>query len=224
MASLDISEELVEKMVYNAFRKVWEENKWTGTPPPSKVYVTEITQCPLKAWLARAIGENIREEKMIILLLGDDVHYIMQDNFPLGEGEKRFEKEYNGVTIVGRVDRLMGDIILEFKTAAGIPKEPRSHHVDQMQLYFWLSGKERGFIVYVSKTNGKVKAFEVKRDEERIRSLLDKAVRLSESLSSSTPPEPHLDESEKWQCRYCEFTDYCPYLRSRGSGEGRPSI
>jgi len=220
--SVDITPELVEGMVYNAFRKVWEKNRWVFTPPPNRVYVTEITQCPLRAWLSRTVGGALSREKIVILLLGDDVHYLLQDKFPLGEGEKSFEKQHGGVTIVGRVDRMMGDVLLEFKTASRIPKQPLSHHVDQMQLYFWLTGKERGFIVYVAKTNGQVKAYEVRRDEERIARLLEKAVSLSKSLADGKPPMPVLEEGEEWQCRYCEFTDYCPLAQARGSGESRP--
>ncbi len=223
MSAADITPQLIEEMVYNAFRRVWEKNRWVFTPPHNRIYVTEVTQCPLKAWLNRTIGGPTSKEKMVVLILGDDVHYLLQNEFPLGLAEKSYEKKYGDITIVGRVDREMGDVLLEFKTASRIPGKALSHHVDQMQLYFWLTGKERGFIVYVAKTNGQVKAFEVRRDEERISELLERAAELSRSLAKGKPPLPRLSEEEKWQCRYCEFTDYCPLAQGRGSASAPPA-
>jgi len=202
--SLDTKD--VERIVYRSLRAAWEKDRGGGIAPPSLIYVTELTQCLLKSWYNRAMGVPPSDEKIVVLLLGDDVHYLINSQFPLGEGEKSFEKEYNGVRIRGRVDRIVGSTILEFKTTSRIPTEPLSHHVDQMQLYFWLTDTEKGFLVYVAKTNGKVRVFEVFRDDEKIKELLEKAVKLSESLKKGEPPEPE----NSWLCDYCEYKSQCP--------------
>jgi len=195
----------VEKAVYRAFRSAWEEERGPGIAPPNVVRVTELVQCLLKSWLERVHGYLPSDKKLVVLVLGDDVHYLMNARFPLGEGEVRVEKEYKGVRIRGRVDRILGDAVLEFKTASRVPLSPLDHHVDQLQLYLWLTGKERGFVVYVSKVNGDVKAFEVVRDEERVSELLDRALILSKCLKEGVRPKPE----PGWLCKFCEFRNKC---------------
>ncbi|PLJ78100.1 PD-(D/E)XK nuclease family protein [Infirmifilum sp. SLHALR2] len=199
----------VERIVYRSLRTAYEKDRDVWTAPPEVVYVTEVTGCLRRSWYIRAMGGPLPDEKIVILLLGDDVHLLINSEFPLGEGEKSFEKEFQGVRLRGRVDRIAGETIFEFKTASAIPREPREHHVDQMQLYFWLTDRSRGFIVYVSKTTGQVKAFPVARDEERIKFLLDRAIRLSQSLKQGNPPDPE----KGWLCDYCEFREACPLFR-----------
>lgn len=195
----------VEKAVYRAFRSAWEEERGTGIAPPNVVRVTELVQCLLKSWLERVHGYLPSDKKLVVLVLGDDVHYLMNARFPLGEGEVRVEREYRGVKIRGRVDRILGDAILEFKTASRVPLSPLNHHVDQLQLYLWLTGKEKGFVVYVSKVNGDVRAFEVVRDEERISELLDRALTLSKCLKEGVRPKAE----PGWLCKFCEYKNKC---------------
>ncbi len=199
----------VERIVYRALRTAYEKDRGPWTAPPDVVHVTELTGCLRRSWYIRAMGGPLPDEKVVILLLGDDVHFLINSQFPLGEGEKSFEKEFQGVKIRGRVDRIAGETIFEFKTASSIPREPRDHHVDQMQLYFWLADRAKGFIVYVSKTTGQVKAFPVSRDEDRIKRLLERAIKLSDSLRQGAPPDPE----KGWLCDYCEFRESCPAIK-----------
>ncbi|AKG38736.1 MAG: PD-(D/E)XK nuclease family protein [Infirmifilum sp.] len=202
----------VERIVFRSLRTAYEKDRGSWTAPPNVIYVTEVTGCLLRSWYMRTMAGPISDEKIVILLLGDDVHYLINSQFPLGEGEKSFEREYKGVTIKGRVDRIAGELIFEFKTASNIPREPREHHVDQMQLYFWLAEKNKGFLVYVSKTTGQVKAFPIIRDEQRIQTLLERAESLSNSLRLAVPPAPE----KGWLCEYCEFRDRCIGFREEG--------
>lgn len=195
----------VEKAVYRAFRSAWEEERGGGVAPSNVVRVTELVQCLLKSWLERVHGYSPSDRKLVVLVLGDDVHYLMSARFPLGEGEVRVEKEYRGVKIRGRVDRILGDAVLEFKTASRVPLSPLDHHVDQLQLYLWLTGRRRGFIVYVSKVSGEVRVFEVVKDEERISELLDRALTLSKSLREGIRPKPE----SGWLCKFCEYKHGC---------------
>jgi len=195
----------VEKAVYRAFRSAWERDRGASVAPPDVVRVTEIVQCLLKSWLERVHGYSPSERKLVVLVLGDDVHYLMNSQFPLGEGELSLEKEYRGVRVRGRADRVLGDALVEFKTASRIPNAPLDHHVDQLQLYFWLSDRERGFLVYVSKMSGEVRAFEVRRDEERVKSLLERAVELSRCLKNGVRPRPE----PGWLCKFCEYREEC---------------
>ncbi|RLE90223.1 MAG: hypothetical protein DRJ55_01050 [Thermoprotei archaeon] len=203
MSSVD--ENHIERMVHRAFRSVWEEDRGGRITPPNLIYVTDVAQCLLKSWYQRTIGEPPSNEKIVILVLGDDVHYILSERFPIGEGEQSATKEYEGVLIRGRADRVLADSILEFKTVTRIPKAPYEHHVDQAQLYLWLFEKEKAYLIYVSKTDGKVKAFRVDKDQKRINELLEKAKQLSQSLKLGLRPAPE----PGWLCKYCEYASIC---------------
>jgi len=201
----EVDEHHIERMVYRAFRAAWEEDRGSRVTPPDLVYVTDVTQCLLKSWYQRTFGEPPLEEKVVLLVLGDDVHYILNESFPIGEGEKSAEKEYGGVRVRGRADRLLSSFVVEFKTVNFIPKEPYDHHVAQTQLYLWLFDKPSAFIVYVSKKDGRVKAFRVNRNEEEIRKLLERAALLSKHLREGTRPAPE----PGWLCKYCEYGKLC---------------
>ena len=204
-----INEKYIEKMIYRVFRASYEEDKGGYLAPPDLIYVTDVSQCLLKSWFNRAFGEPPSDEKVVILVLGDDVHYLLNEKFPVGKGEESAERSINGVRIRGRADRVFSESIIEFKTATFIPSKPRDHHVLQLQLYLWLFDKKYGFIAYVSKRDGKVKAFKVSRDEDIIKKLLDRAIILSKHLKEGTMPEPE----KGWLCDYCEYKSWCPVHR-----------
>lgn len=201
----EVDETHIERMVYRAFRAAWEEDRGGRVTPPDLVYVTDVTQCLLRSWYQRTFGEPPSDEKVVILVLGDDVHYILNESFPIGEGEKTAERMYEGVRVRGRADRLLSTSVVEFKTVNIIPKEPYDHHVAQVQLYLWLFDKQYAFIVYVSKKDGRVRAFKVERDENAIKALLERAAKLSKHLREGTKPEPE----PGWLCKYCEYSAVC---------------
>ncbi len=209
---MSITAKDIERIVYRTFRAAWEKDRGGWIAPPNIVFVTELTQCLRKSWFNRAFSSPPGDEKIVVLVLGDDVHYLMNTQFPLGEGEYSVEKEYKGVIIKGRIDRVVGDVIVEFKTASRLPDEPYEMHLDQLQLYLWLSGRKRGFIVYVSKTNGKIKVFEIDRDDERIDILLEKALAFSNCLKEGKAPLPE----PGWLCKVCEYVEHCSIDKSRG--------
>ncbi|HDI74370.1 MAG: hypothetical protein DRJ52_01260 [Thermoprotei archaeon] len=200
-----ISGELLEKIVYTSFRRAWEEDRG-GFPPPSDiVYVTEITQCLRKSWYRRTLAEPPSDNKVVLMVMGDGAHFLLKESFPLGAGEELVEREYEGVKIRGRVDRLLEDSLIEFKTVSRIPKQPYDSHVAQSQLYMWLFNKPKAYIVYVSRSDGRVKAYEIARDEEAIASLLQRVKKFSDALKKGAIPEP---EQSKL-CEYCEYLNIC---------------
>jgi len=208
----EVDEHHIERMVYRAFRAAWEEDRGGRVAPPDLIYVTDVTQCLLKSWYQRTFAEPPPDEKVVLLVLGDDVHYVLNESFPIGEGERSAEKEFKGVKIRGRADRVLSSFVVEFKTVNIVPKEPYEHHVNQAQLYLWLFDKPSAFIVYVSRKDGKVKAFRIGRDEEKITRLLERAVELSRHLRDGTRPEPE----PGWLCKYCEYASMCGKVSEEG--------
>jgi len=204
-----VNSELLEKIVYTSFRRAWEEDRGRFPPPSNVVYVTEITQCLRKSWYQRTLAEPPSDEKVVLMVMGDGAHFLLKESFPLGAGEELKEKEYEGVKIRGRVDRLLENTIIEFKTVAKIPNRPYDSHVAQSQLYMWLFDKPKAYIIYVSRSNGKVKAFEVNRNEEEIEKLLKRVKMFSEALSKGCIPKPE----ESKLCSYCEYLNICAVNR-----------
>ncbi len=155
--------------------------------------------------------------KAINIIVGRNIHLVLQKYFPLGKKEVTVQKGYrasNGdtFTIVGRVDVLCEDYIIEFKSISELFDKlrlPIPHHYDQVQLYMWLTNTSKAYILYIAKkvrSGGQpYRIVEVYRDEKRIGELLDKAAKLHRALKSGVPPEP----TPNALCRYCEFKDRC---------------
>ena len=213
-----LNSEILERMVYGAFRRAYEEDRGGARPQPNTIYVTEVSCCIRKSWYIRALNEPLSPETVVIMVLGDAVHYIMRDMLSLGESEKRFEKQVGDFKIAGRVDKILGNIVVEFKTTSQIPQKPYEHHIDQLQLYLWLSDLNIGYLVYVDKRRGKVKAFKVTRNDERIKRLLLKAKKLYSSLKTGMPPEP---DPKPWECEYCQFKELCEYYKGKDKNKLR---
>lgn len=209
IVSNSLDSNLLEKIIYSSFRKAWEEDHQFSKLSYNVICVTEVSQCLLKSWFSRTLRAPPSENKVILMVLGDSTHYLMKDYFPLGEGEKFHEKDIgNGVKLVGRVDRLLEDCIIEFKTVSRLPNEPYEIHVNQTQLYLWLFEKEKAFIVYVSRSNGKVKIFEVYKDDEKISELLERARLFANYLKEGRMPPRERNNL----CNYCEYKQLCDQI------------
>ncbi|MCS7105318.1 MAG: PD-(D/E)XK nuclease family protein [Thermofilaceae archaeon] len=212
---MSLSEREVEELTKRALRDAYfSEREVVKSAPVNVVYPTELNQCLRKSWYERMVAEPPQPERLVLFLLGEKLHDVAGEYFPLGSGEKSFEKTVEGVIVRGRLDRELESCIVEFKSVTSIPEKPRPYHVDQAQIYMWLTDKEQAFVVYVSKSTGEVKAFKVERDEARIQELLRKAVEYSIHLQRGFPPPPE----PGWLCKYCEYAHLCPSPQGEESG------
>lgn len=204
---MSLSEREVEELTKRALRDAYfSEREVVKSAPTNVVYPTELNQCLRKSWYERAVAEPPPPERLVLFLLGEKLHDVAEEYFPIGTGEKIFEKTVEGVVIRGRLDRELPSCLVEFKSTTNIPESPRPYHVDQAQLYMWLTEKDLAFIVYVSKNTGEVKAFQVQRDEKRIEELLKRAVDYSGHLKTGVPPQPE----PGFLCKYCDYAQLCP--------------
>ena len=169
-----MEERQVVQLVYSAFRRAWSEASAPRDAPPSVVFVSEVCQCLRKSYFQRVQGLEPSGEKVVILVMGSALHYIVERfgeyDGKLAEAELR--GEYMGVELRGRADLILDDCVVELKTIIKVPQQPLEHHVDQLQLYLHLSARDYGYIVYVGKKDGRVVAFRVERDGERVRFVL----------------------------------------------------
>ena len=87
-------------------------------------------------------------------------------------------------------------------------KEPKEQHVDQLQLYMYLAGVHKGFILYENKNDQSLKEFYVEYDQTKVSQLIDKIITVNESVKNKTLPPRDYTKSH-WQCRYCDFRALC---------------
>lgn len=87
-------------------------------------------------------------------------------------------------------------------------KKPKREHEKQLQLYFYLTGIQKGIIYYENKNNQKTKEYLIEYDEELIQEVLKEISRLVAFAERKELPErPFLPTDIK--CRYCDFRDIC---------------
>ena len=197
----------LKQLVYSAFKRAWEEEHNPDDVGPETVFVTEITQCLRKSYFQRKYGFRPAGEKAVILMLGSALHYIVQkySDYDGKLVEVPVKAEFEGVELKGRVDLLLDDSVVELKTVIKVPDSVLEHHRDQLLLYMFMSGRERGYVVYVGKKDGAVEAYEVQNDPERLKTLLSRAKKLSQHLMNNEKPDPE----PSWLCRFCEYRRIC---------------
>ena len=179
--------------------------------PVDEITVTEAAgPCLRKAYYQRirAVAPTPIE---FLKIVGNDVHLKLQDILR----EEGYQIEV-GVSIkigefklVGRIDALKEDgenpHLIEFKTVQEIPQEPIESHVLQVQAYLLMTGLEKGYLVYLSRKDGKVKVFKVTKDKKALKKLVERAYILYKALKEKTPPPP---ERGPW-CNTCPFVLTC---------------
>jgi len=76
-----------------------------------------------------------------------------------------------------------------------------------VQAYLLMLRLERGYVVYLSRTTGRVRVFKVERNGRALRILAERARQLYESLKQLQPPPP---ERGPW-CRDCPYRLTCSF-------------
>ena len=208
-----MNEAYVEFLVKRAFRRAHEELAADRSGLGSDVvHVTELTYCLLKSFLERRLGVNYSDDKLVVLGLGHAAHYIVEE-FMGGDAVREFHVEYDfgSFKLTGKPDLVLDDVVVELKTASRIPEQPFPHHVLQLQAYLHLLDRRYGFIVYIDKRRGRVKAYRVERDPGAWEEIVGRARRLHLALVRGEPPEPEPGPL----CRYCEFRSMCYKAREK---------
>lgn len=123
------------------------------------------------------------------------------------------------LNISGRTDSLVviDDelYLVELKSANGnmfkyYLNEPKEHHVQQLQLYMYLTGVHKGFILYEDKNTQELKEFYIQYDHKLVEQLLEKIRMINYHVENRMLPNKEGKPSE-WQCKYCEFRGICHY-------------
>lgn len=196
-----------ENEVYEMFAEIYYNKVYTPYKH-DEIHVTETTQCLLKSFFQRKIQRLLLQPKVVVLSFGELVHRALHE--PLRR--RNFNVEVEGkttigdVTLIGHADALSKRYVLEFKTATKMPVDALQHHVLQCNAYSYIFDVDLGSIVYIHKPSGRIKIYDVPRDDKMWNYVLLRAYRLSYSLKNDVTPNPE----PSWLCSYCEYVDLCP--------------
>jgi CRISPR-associated protein Cas4 len=177
---------------------------------PSVIYVTEIASpCLRKSYYQRTRLQQPGPAEYI-KSLGNDIHLKIQDVLKEEDYqvEARISIDMVEYRIVGRVDavKLGGDEhILEFKVVDELPDEPYQSHVLQLQAYMIMMKVEYGYIVYISRRDGRVRVFHVFRNKKLVSKFYERAREYHYYLENKKTPPP---ERGPW-CNTCPFALTC---------------
>jgi CRISPR-associated protein Cas4 len=178
---------------------------------PSTIYVTEAcSPCLRKAYFDR-VKPPTPSPNEFVKLVGDEAHRrileVLKD-----EGyqvEVPVKLQVKNITILGRVDaaKIDGDDhhVIEFKIVEDVPDKPYDTHLMQLNLYLLAMRVKRGYLVYISRKDGRVKVFKHSYERELAKEAIMRALTLSEALQRKEAPEP---EKGPW-CNTCPYALAC---------------
>lgn len=161
-------------------------------------------------FVGKSVHESLQEG---IELAINDIREMLHDKdarvvieypllIPIGNG---FVEGHPDVLIVGKNYA----ILLEIKTVARIPTYVYEQHEIQASVYAKalerLVKNVRAFVVYISRSKGEIRVYEVQPDEKHIEFLKERYEKLVSALETNTPPE----EVNTLFCFKCAFRSIC---------------
>jgi len=176
-----------------------------------EIMVTEVAAPCLRRSYYNRVRGSLPSPSEFLKSIGNDVHLKLQEVLR-DEGcdtEVSISIELDGFRLRGRIDALceeLGEkVVLEFKTANEIPEKPYDSHVMQLQAYLLMLKLKKGYLIYLSRTNGRVKVFKILRDNKAVKKLIERARQLYKALTDLKPPAT---EKGPW-CQDCPFSHIC---------------
>ncbi|MEM4976938.1 MAG: PD-(D/E)XK nuclease family protein, partial [Desulfurococcaceae archaeon] len=173
-----------------------------------EITVTEaVSPCLRRSYYARTRVQQPTPVEFL-KVAGQDIHLALQDILR-GEGwdvEVSVALPVNDFVLRGRIDAAKNDTIIEFKTTTNIPEDrPYESHQLQAQAYLAMMHASQAYIIYLSRTDGKVKVFKIHPSKGSLKEVIGRAKQLHEALKSNQPPPP---SRGPW-CEYCSFRLTC---------------
>jgi len=147
-------------------------------------------------------------EKLWIFSRGHAIHNFFQAHMDEKECEIFRSKSFSAFDVIGYIDAIHDNTVLEFKTTNNIPTEPKHTHTLQTQAYFSMlppeeqQNIEKIKIIYFSLN--KIKVYEVPK-RNILPYLEARGTLLAKALTSLVPP----NREEGWICNVCDFNKIC---------------
>ncbi len=172
------------------------------------IAITEVTfPCLRKAYYDRT-RRRLPTPAEALKVLGTEVHTLLQDVLK-EEGwdiEVGVSLNLGEFKLVGRVDAVKGDEVIEIKTSNGLKDRALESHVLQLQAYMAVLHAKHGYIVYIDRASGRVRVFRVRPDRYALRIVIKRAKQLHEALANhrALPPK----HAGAW-CALCAYRWNC---------------
>lgn len=225
--------ERIVEAIKEGLRRIWEKESEEHEWRPGRYYPSHIGYCLRRQFYTYLEGEEPTPEQLAILATGRGVHRIVVDSLR-ESGRVKIERVEERVSmritdeaeLAGRVDILVaevdgGRVIVEVKSTSKIPSSPHPHHLMQIQVYLRATGLERGVLVYWDKRRGAIKAFNVDRDDDVFKRVVDRVVKLHDNIKrGEPPPKEAFLEGRFWECDSCAHRFKCKPFLVGGIPEG----
>lgn len=179
-----------------AYRR--ELEKRYGAPV---IFVHELLQCPLKLEFAEKFPEIEMAGQINPRFI---IGYLVEEAVKSLTGAKELKchrviKTPSGeYVIAGSADAHLEkeDILIEVKYLTGMYGTPHQHHVLQLQLYLWISGKQRGELWMFSPEGAFAEPVQPAADQQ--------VIELVESYVKKNPVPKY-----SWECEHCPYEEWC---------------
>jgi CRISPR/Cas system-associated exonuclease Cas4 (RecB family) len=177
----------------------------------SKVHVTDLTSCLRRAYLERITDVYPSLKRMYWLFRGSLAHQLVENaREPFSLAEVRFQRRVDGVTVVGRPDKIVPNRreLYDYKTTKRITLKrlPYGEHTRQVNIYRWLVEPhfqiDRLFLVYLDMSRCAPLEVPVEEVEGYV---IARARILQSAMQSGKVPEAE----PSWLCDYCDVRGEC---------------
>jgi CRISPR/Cas system-associated exonuclease Cas4 (RecB family) len=135
------------------------------------------------------------------------------------EGNLIFEG--NGFQVSGRFDDLIHfkienrPTLIEIKSVRDLRffKNIKPHHEEQFQFYINMIKVPNleSYLVYLDRGTLEMKIFQIQKDEEIFKKVINRAEKLHFFLTKNEVPLPEakIVKDRNWECRYCDYKTLC---------------
>ena len=176
---------------------------------PNELHVSVLAVCPRKEFFSY-FYRPARLVKSDEVLAGEYIHKVIQEQLRQRgyEIEKIFSCDLkDGFKLVGRVDAINGDHIIEIKTVKKFIDFNVNHWFIQVNMYMHMSGTGKAKLLVVERSTGQMFVKDIEYDREKAEGVLSLAGEVVDAIKSrdySTLPK-----CNDYRCKNCDFNIIC---------------
>lgn len=188
-----------KKLESGTFEKMLEEKlmeaqqKWSRVRTIEEIPAKQLVFC-WKRYSEQRPEELLKNPRVII---GTLVHRGIEHYFGQPDNEDAvIKKRIDEYVIVGLPDYMTDDTVYEFKYATSPPSQPKEWDLRQLRIYMWMTGKQKGELVYITPMRIKSFVIDEPMSDDEIKELLR-----------------YKWAKYKWECSTCPFRHECKYRK-----------
>ena len=112
----------------------------------------------------------------------------------------------DGIVKIGQEYYLLEIKTSEYSSFKELNK-PKDQHIDQVICYCSLLGLKKALVLYIERSTGETKCFEVNVSNEQVQETFDRIHRVMQSVEDNVAP-PRLPNGDYW-CTFCKYKKRC---------------